>query len=146
MALTVQTQISGDVFILGCNGRIISRDECAVLRERVVNMLPGTPKIVVNLEGVDHIDSEGLGMLVGLLVSARNRTNCPEVGKSRFVRRRWRERSRRSFLLHVGYANRTPGHRLPPRSPISFRQLRTFESQVVSRSAKLKKLVRQIFG
>lgn len=72
MTLTVQTQISGDVFILDCNGRIISGDECAVLRERVANMLPGTPNIVVNLEGVDHIDSDGLGMLVGLLVSARN--------------------------------------------------------------------------
>src|SRR5438552_10986438 len=74
MALTVQTQLSGDVFILDCNGRIISGDECAFLRERVVNMLPGTPNIVVNLEGVDHIDSDGLGMLVGLLVSARNRS------------------------------------------------------------------------
>ena len=73
MALTVQTQISGDVFILHCNGRIAYGDECAVLRERVVDMLPGTPKIVVNLKGVNYIDSGGLGMLVGLLVSARNR-------------------------------------------------------------------------
>ena len=72
MALTVQTQISGDVLILACNGRIMSGDECAVLRERVVNML-GTPKIVLNLQGVDYIDSEGLGMLVGLLVSTGNR-------------------------------------------------------------------------
>ena len=73
MALRVQTQISGDVFILRCAGRIVYGDECAVLRERVVDMLPGTPKIVVNLEGVDYIDSGGLGMLVGLLLSARNR-------------------------------------------------------------------------
>jgi len=73
MALSVQTQISGDVFILRCEGRIVFGDECAILRERVVKMLPGSPKIVVNLEGVDHIDSEGLGMLVGLLISARNR-------------------------------------------------------------------------
>ena len=74
MALSVETQISGDVFILGCNGRIISADECAVLRERVVSILTGSPKIVVDLAGVDHIDSEGLGMLVGLFVSARNRS------------------------------------------------------------------------
>jgi len=73
MALRVQTQIFGDVFILRCDGRIAYGDECAVLRERVVDMLPGTPKIVVNLKGVDYIDSGGLGMLVGLLVSARNR-------------------------------------------------------------------------
>jgi anti-sigma B factor antagonist len=73
MALRVETQIFGDVFILRCDGRIVYGDECAILRERVVDMLPGTPKIVVNLKGVDYIDSGGLGMLVGLLVSARNR-------------------------------------------------------------------------
>jgi len=73
MALSIETKISGDVFILRCEGRIVYGDECAVLRERVVDMLPGTPKIVVNLEGVDYIDSGGLGMLVGLLLSARNR-------------------------------------------------------------------------
>jgi anti-anti-sigma factor len=33
----------------------------------------GTPKIVVNLKGVEYIDSGGLDILVGLLVSARNR-------------------------------------------------------------------------
>jgi anti-sigma B factor antagonist len=73
MALSIQTQISGDVFILSCDGRIVFGDECAVLRERIVNMLPGTSKIVLNLKEVDYIDSGGLGMLVGLLVSARNR-------------------------------------------------------------------------
>jgi anti-sigma B factor antagonist len=73
MALRVETQISGDVFILRCDGRIVYGDECAVLRERVVDMLSGTSKIVVNLKGVDYIDSGGLGMLVGLLLSARNR-------------------------------------------------------------------------
>ena len=73
MALSVETRISGDVFILHCEGRIVYGDECAVLRERVVSTLTGSPKIVVNLAGVDHIDSEGVGMLVGLLVSARNR-------------------------------------------------------------------------
>ena len=56
-----------------CDGRIVFGDEGAVLRERVGNMLQGTPKIVVNLKGVDYIDSGGLGMLVGLFVSARNR-------------------------------------------------------------------------
>jgi len=74
MALRVETEVSGDVFILRCNGRIVYGDECAILRERVVNMLAGTPKIIVNLKGVDYVDSEGLGMLVGLLVSARNRS------------------------------------------------------------------------
>jgi len=61
------------VFILRCDGRIVFGDEGAVLRERVGNMLSGSPKIVVNLTGVNYIDSGGLGILVGLSVSARNR-------------------------------------------------------------------------
>jgi anti-anti-sigma factor len=48
-------------------------DEGAILRERAGNMLPGTLKIVVNLKAVEYIDSGGLGVLVGLFVSARNR-------------------------------------------------------------------------
>ncbi len=73
MALRVETQIPGDVVILHCEGRIVLGDEGAVLRERVGSLLPGTRKIVVSLTGVEHIDSAGLGVLVGLLVSARNR-------------------------------------------------------------------------
>ena len=73
MVLRVEIEVSGDVFILRCNGRIVYGDECAILRERVVNMLAGTPKIIVDLKGVDYVDSEGLGMLVGLLVAAKNR-------------------------------------------------------------------------
>jgi anti-sigma B factor antagonist len=73
MALSVETQISGDVFILHCKGRIVFGDEGAGLRERVRNMFSGTLKIVVNLEKVDHIDSGGLGTLVGLWISAKNR-------------------------------------------------------------------------
>jgi anti-sigma B factor antagonist len=48
-------------------------DEGAALRERGRNILAGTAKVVVNLNGVDYIDSGGLGILIGLLVSARNR-------------------------------------------------------------------------
>jgi len=73
MTLGIQTQIFGDVFILQCEGRIVFGDEGAALRERVRQMFSGTPKIIVNLEKVDHIDSGGLGVLVGLWVSAKNR-------------------------------------------------------------------------
>ncbi len=73
MPLRVQTEISGDVFVLRCDGRIVFGDEGAVLRERVGKMLAGSPKIVVNLKGVHYIDSGGLGILVGLSVSAKNR-------------------------------------------------------------------------
>lgn len=51
MALRIDTQIAGDVFILLFDGRIVFGDEDAILRERVGSMLPGTPKIVVNPKG-----------------------------------------------------------------------------------------------
>jgi len=73
MALTLQTQVCGDVFVLHCDGRIVFGDEGAALRERVRNLLKGSPKIVVDLANVEHVDSEGLGILVGLFTSARNR-------------------------------------------------------------------------
>ena len=73
MALRIETQISGDVFIVRCDGRIVFGDEGAALRERVGSMLSGSPRIVVNLNGVHYVDSGGLGILVGLSVSARNR-------------------------------------------------------------------------
>jgi anti-sigma B factor antagonist len=73
MALRVQTQISGHVYILHCEGRIVFGDEGAALHERVRNLLTGTPQIVINLHRVNHIDSGGLGILVGLCVSAKNR-------------------------------------------------------------------------
>ena len=61
------------MFILECEGRIVFGDEGAILRERVGSLLSGTPKIVVNLRDVAHIDSGGIGILVGFFVSARNR-------------------------------------------------------------------------
>jgi len=73
MALGIQTHISGDVFIVRCDGRIVFGDEGAALRERVGHMLSGSPRIVVNLNEVHYVDSGGLGILVGLAVSARNR-------------------------------------------------------------------------
>jgi anti-sigma B factor antagonist len=71
--LRVQTQLSGNVFIFHCQGRLVFGDEGAVLRERVGSMLSGSPNVVMNLREVDHIDSGGIGVLIGLLVSARNR-------------------------------------------------------------------------
>ena len=72
MALKVETEISEDVIILHCEGRIVFGDEGAVLRERARQLLAGTSKIVIDLAGVDHIDSGGIGILVGLYVSAKN--------------------------------------------------------------------------
>jgi len=73
MALKMETDISGDVVILYCAGRLVFGDETAAFRERIRNILLGTRQIVVNLSGIDYVDSGGLGTLVGMLASTRNR-------------------------------------------------------------------------
>jgi len=69
----MQTDISGDVVILYCAGRLVFGDETAAFRERIQNILLGTQQIVVNLSGIEYIDSGGLGTLVGMLASTRIR-------------------------------------------------------------------------
>jgi len=81
MGLRVQTQVSGNAFVLHCEGRIVFGDEGAALRERVGSLLSGTPKIVVNLGAVEHIDSGGIGILVGLFVGKKPRWR-PQAGLS----------------------------------------------------------------
>jgi anti-sigma B factor antagonist len=73
MRLKMETRISGDVLILRCAGRLVFGDEAAAFRERIRNILLGTNQIVVNLSGIEYIDSGGLGTLVGTLASTRNR-------------------------------------------------------------------------
>jgi anti-sigma B factor antagonist len=73
MALKMESDISGDVVILYCAGRLVFGDEAAAFRERIQNILLGTRQIVVDLSRVEYIDSGGLGTLVGTLASTRNR-------------------------------------------------------------------------
>src|SRR6516164_2075940 len=73
MPLKMDTHVSGEVLILHCAGRLVYGDETAAFRDRVRTMLLGTNQIVVNLSGIEYIDSGGLGTLVGLLASTRNR-------------------------------------------------------------------------
>ena len=73
MTIKMETDISGDVVILYCSGRLVFGDETAAFRERIRNILLGTAQIVVNLSGIEYIDSGGLGTLVGTLASTRNR-------------------------------------------------------------------------
>jgi len=56
----------GDVSILDLSGRITLGEASAILRDEVTDLLSsGHTKIVLNLAEVSHIDSSGLGELVG---------------------------------------------------------------------------------
>ena len=73
MPLKMETHTLGEVLVLHCTGRLVYGDEAAAFSARVKHMLLGTNRIVVNLSGMEYIDSGGLGTLVGLLASTRNR-------------------------------------------------------------------------
>jgi len=61
-----------DVLVVDCSGRLVFGEESASLRDIVKKLLAQSPKLVLNLREVNHIDSGGLGTLVSLYTSARN--------------------------------------------------------------------------
>lgn len=74
MNLKLSTHQSDGITIVDCNGRIVFGEEAAALREMVKELIPQSPRIVLNLKDVSYIDSGGLGMLVGLYTSAHTAT------------------------------------------------------------------------
>ncbi|HLK32004.1 MAG TPA: STAS domain-containing protein [Terriglobales bacterium] len=67
--LTMRNLVGSSV--IACHGRIVLGDESAKLRHVVKEALAEGNHIVLDLGGVTHIDSTGLGVLVGLHTSAR---------------------------------------------------------------------------
>ncbi len=57
--------------VLDCSGRIVFGDETSSLRETVSQLLESSPCLILNLSGINYIDSGGLGTLVSLYTLAR---------------------------------------------------------------------------
>ena len=68
--LTLDIERKDDVAIVRCQGHLIS-GLSDTLYSNVRPMIPGTKRIVLDLTGLVHMDSMGLGTLVGLYTSAR---------------------------------------------------------------------------
>ena len=64
LALHFETRNCGEVIVLVCLGRIVFRDEAAALSRKVGELLKSNNSLILNLSGVDAIDSAGLGELV----------------------------------------------------------------------------------
>lgn len=60
--------------VVRCTGRIGSAT-CAQLQTAVRGLMPQTKSVVLDLTNVNHMDSSGLGAIVGLYVSAK-RQGC----------------------------------------------------------------------
>jgi anti-anti-sigma factor len=68
-------ELNNNVTTVICHGRIVS-DTAAQLRDAVKPLIPDGGRILIDLTDVDHMDSSGLGTLVGLKASALNAGYC----------------------------------------------------------------------
>ena len=64
LKLSLDTGNYGSTVVLHCQGRIIFRSEARALSTIVGEVLPSAGPMVVDLAGVDSVDSGGLGELV----------------------------------------------------------------------------------
>jgi anti-sigma B factor antagonist len=69
--LNLEICVHGSVTVVYCRGRIAYREEAAALSERVAELLPRSRCLVLELSGVEMIDSAGLGELAGIHLGAR---------------------------------------------------------------------------
>ncbi len=73
MPLKIDTREVAHVTILDIHGRIVLGDETRALRTAVRELIAeGKKKIILNLVGVDYLDSSGVGELVGSFTTVRN--------------------------------------------------------------------------
>ena len=87
LSLHMETQHRGDAIVLHCKGRIVFRDEAAALSRTVGELLQRTQHLVVELSGVEAIDSAGLGEPVLLHMWAEgNRYSVKLASPSKRVR------------------------------------------------------------
>ena len=73
MPLKIDTREVAHVTILDITGRIVLGEEIHSLRDAVRALVAeGKKKIILNLNGVDYLDSSGVGELVSSFTAARN--------------------------------------------------------------------------
>ena len=61
MTLKIETRQADGVTIVSCQGRVMFGEEATALRDDLKRVLASSRQIVLNLAGVNYIDSGGLG-------------------------------------------------------------------------------------
>ena len=79
MTLSVEVRRAGETAIVHCLGRIVYRDEAVILSRRVIDVMKQAQAVVLDLGGVEVIDSAGLGQLVFLHEAARSRGKTVKI-------------------------------------------------------------------
>ncbi len=72
--LELAVHLQDGTVVVRCSGRLVA-GVTGVLRDRVRELIPHANAIVLDLTDLQHMDSSGLGAIVGLYVSAR-RAGC----------------------------------------------------------------------
>src|SRR5207248_2415499 len=60
LKLNLEIRSADDVTIVHCYGRIVYRDEAVQLSEKIAGLLPYTRQLVLDLSGVEMMDSTGM--------------------------------------------------------------------------------------
>jgi anti-sigma B factor antagonist len=71
MQLRLESRPVGDVLVIECHGRIVAGSEVFTLHSYVGDSFVKYGDVVLQLDGVEFIDSSGLGALVRLMQAAR---------------------------------------------------------------------------
>jgi anti-sigma B factor antagonist len=71
MKLRLEARPVGEVFVIRCHGRIIAGNEVFTLHAQVGNAIEKYGDVVLQLDGLEFIDSSGLGALMRLVQAAR---------------------------------------------------------------------------
>ncbi|HEY6443137.1 MAG TPA: STAS domain-containing protein [Candidatus Acidoferrales bacterium] len=68
--LILETRPWDDAMIVECKGRL-TVEHSEALKNRVRSLLPASRRIIIDLREVTRMDSSGLGVIVGLYISAK---------------------------------------------------------------------------
>ena len=74
-SFSYEIELSGDTTLVKCHGKV-NNETAGELKQLVKPMIPKCRRIVLDLSDVEHVDSSGLGTLVGLKVSAASAAYC----------------------------------------------------------------------
>lgn len=68
--MTFETEMIEGRAIVRCRGSIVFGEQTTEFHLYMKDLLMESPNVVLNLEGVPFLDSSGMGMLIGVYVSA----------------------------------------------------------------------------
>jgi anti-sigma B factor antagonist len=81
LKLNLRTEViaNNEAVVIYCSGRLVYRDEAAVLSRAVERILPRAQQVVLEMSEVEAIDSAGLGSLLNILHMVRASRRCLRI-------------------------------------------------------------------